>query len=397
MARSDGEFEPNTSRFTKKFSFLEEEGRVGRFFLISFLLILAFFIGTGVGNRVDESIVDSAIDQIQSNSPDGIERSVLERAAIEGALRASGDEWANYFPASTLSELTRVTSNVMTGAGISITKTRSGALRVADVQSNSPAERVGISVGDQLLTFNGKNIQGLPATIVGAMIKAESGKKITLAVSRGTEVIKFLLKTEPVEFRTVDGYQISEGVAYIAISSFSSGTADELARNLDDLDSKNGVILDLRDNPGGLLEEAVHVAELFIGRGVIVSYKVNGEESVLSARNSSPNNAPVVILINRGTSSSAEIVAAAFQDRNRGVVIGERSYGKGSVQEFVTLSDGSKLELTVGLYLTPAGRTIEQVGVEPDLDVSDSEVATKALQILGGLAQLGASQESERK
>ena len=115
---------------------------------------------------------------------------------------------------------------------------------------------------------------------------------------------------------------------------------------------------------------------------------MNGEERVLSASNSKPNTAPIVLLVNRGTSSAAEILAAAFQDRNRGVVIGERSYGKGSVQDFVTLKDGSKLELTVGLYLTPSGRTIEGVGVTPDLDVPDDELSTKALQILGGLSQL---------
>jgi carboxyl-terminal processing protease len=120
----------------------------------------------------------------------------------------------------------------------------------------------------------------------------------------------------------------------------------------------------------------------------VVSYRANGEEKVFSANNPNPSRAPVVLMINKGTTSAAEILAGAFQDRNRGVVIGEKSFGKGSVQEFMTLKDGSKLELTVALYLTPSGRTIEGVGIVPDLSVTNSEIKVKALQILGGLAQL---------
>ena len=149
-----------------------------------------------------------------------------------------------------------------------------------------------------------------------------------------------------------------------------------------------GIILDLRNNPGGLIEEAVKTAQLFIGNGVIVSYQVNGAEKLYKASNSNPISVPLVVLINRNTASSAEIVASAFQDRNRGVVLGERSYGKGSVQEFVTLDDGSKLELTVALYVTPSGRIIDEVGVIPDLEVSSRELNVKALQVLGGLASL---------
>jgi carboxyl-terminal processing protease len=177
-------------------------------------------------------------------------------------------------------------------------------------------------------------------------------------------------------------------VVYVEIASFSRGTAEELKNALNNLNYLSGIILDLRNNPGGLLEEAVAVAQQFIGNGIIVSYQVNGSEKLYKASNSNPINVPLVVMVNRNTASSAEIVAGAFQDRNRGVLIGERTYGKGSVQEFVTLDDGSKLELTVALYVTPSGKVIDEVGIAPDLAVTSRDINIKALQVLGGLSSL---------
>jgi carboxyl-terminal processing protease len=366
----------------------DASNRVSQIFLGVFVIALAFLPGTGVGSRTSESIVDGAISEIIDSAPQEIDRVLLERAAIEGALRASGDEWANYFPITALDKLSQLTANSISGAGISITRTRSGALEIANIQSGSPAEQSGIRVDDQILQVDGKNVQGQRATSVAALIRGRIGREVKIVVRRDTEVLSFMLKAEPVEVKTVEVAQVSEEIAYIEISSFAPQTSLELSTALTSLKTASGIVIDLRDNPGGSIESAVQVAEKFIGRGVIVSYRVNGQERVLSASNSKPNTAPIVLLVNRGTSSAAEILAAAFQDRNRGVVIGEKSYGKGSVQDFVTLKDGSKLELTVGLYLTPSGRTIEGVGVTPDLEVPDDELSTKALQILGGLSQL---------
>jgi carboxyl-terminal processing protease len=191
-----------------------------------------------------------------------------------------------------------------------------------------------------------------------------------------------------VALRTVEASQVTDSVSLIQIASFSSGTADDVKKSLSKLKFKSGVIIDLRNNPGGLIEEAVKVAQLFIGNGVVVSYQVNESEKLFKASNPNPITVPVIIMINRNTASSAEILAGAFQDRNRGVVIGERSYGKGSVQELVTLDNGSKLELTVALYRTPSGRVIEEMGIIPDLEVNSREIGIKALQVLGGLASL---------
>ena len=367
----------------------QRNDRVALTFLGIFVAALFFVLGAGFGNSQGNSLVDGAIDELVSNSTVDVDREILERAAIEGALKASGDGWANYFPTTTLEELNNSTANVLTGIGISIREARSGAIEIASIQENTPAYRNGLEVGDQLLEVNGTDVQGASLTTVAALIRGDLGKEVIIRINRNGSVKVFSLLTERVDIRTVDASQITSGVAYLAINTFASGTSNEFEKALSNLDSSEGVIIDLRDNPGGLIEEAVSIAELFIGRGVVVSYRANGEEKVFSASNPSPSRVPVVLMINKGTTSAAEILAGAFQDRNRGVVVGQTSFGKGSVQEFMTLKDGSKLELTVALYLTPSGRTIEGIGIVPDLRVTDSEIKIKALQILGGLAQLG--------
>ena len=350
--------------------------------------MLLFGAGVQIGSQSGTSTLDQAIKTIIDAGAKDLDRDVLERAAIEGALKASGDQWANYFPKSALEVLDEQNSNVFTGIGVWLNKTRGGQIQIASIQENSPAATSGLNVGDQILEVNGTDVRGASLTSVIALIRADIGKRIELLVSRDDKRVLASLSTEKVALSTVEASQVGRNVALVQIASFSKGTADEVQKSLAELKYSSGIILDLRNNPGGLLEEALRVSQLFIGNGVIVSYQVNGSEKLFKADNPKPISVPVVVMINRNTASSAEIVASAFQDRNRGVIIGERSYGKGSVQEFVTLDDGSKLELTVALYVTPSGKIIDEVGVSPDLEVSSREINIKALQILGGLASL---------
>lgn len=356
--------------------------------ILLIIMGLIFGIGVQVGSKTGTTQVDEAISTILDSGTKQIDREVLERAAIEGALKASGDEWANYFPKSALEVLEEQSSNMFTGIGVWLSKSRGGQVKISSIQEDSPASRSGLSVGDQVLEVNGTDVRGASLTSVIALIRGEVGKRIELLVDREDKRILATLSTEKVAVRTVEASQVTVSVALIEIASFSTGTAADVVESLSKLKFKSGIILDLRNNPGGLIEEAVKVTQLFIGNGVIVSYQVNGNEKLFKASNPKPINAPVILMINRNTASSAEILAGAFQDRNRGVVVGERSFGKGSVQELVTLDDGSKLELTVALYRTPSGRVIEELGIIPDLEVSSSEIGIKALQVLGGLASL---------
>ena len=347
---------------------------------------LVFAIGIQVGESRNSSSVDEAIKSVVESSAKDIDRDVLERAAIEGVLKASGDEWANYFPREALETFEAQSSNSFTGIGIYLSKSRGGVIKITSIQEGSPAANSDLAIGDELVEVNGTQVTGASLASTIALIRADIGKRVDLLVGRNEQRILASIKTGKVQAKSVELTQVSSSVALVEIASFISGTASELSEALKSANYKSGVIIDLRNNSGGLVEEAVAVAEQFIGSGIIVSYKVNESEKVFRAVNSNPIKVPVVVIINRNTASSAEILAGAFQDRNRGVVIGERSYGKGSVQELISLDDGSKLELTVALFLTPSGRIIEEVGITPDLAVAPAEIGLKSLQVLGGLA-----------
>jgi len=362
--------------------------RIRFIFLSAFIAGLTFVLGLGIGNRTGDSVVDNAINRIISNVPNEIDKSAIERAAIEGALKATGDQWANYFPNSALDIFNNRSANQMTGIGIALSKKKTGALEISQILDNSPAGTSQLKVGDQVLEVNGTDVQGASVETALALIRSEIGSAVDISAARGNSKFRVTLKSEKVSLQTVKASQIENSVGYFKISNFATSTYEEMQSAFSQLNTASGAIIDLRNNPGGLIQSAVDVAGLFVKRGVITSYKLADEEKVYSVSNPKPIKVPLVIIVNRNTSSAAEMFAAAMQDRNRGVVIGERTYGKGSVQDFVELKDGSKLEITVALYLTPAGRSIEGVGVTPDLVVKESDLIVKALQILGGLAEL---------
>jgi carboxyl-terminal processing protease len=347
---------------------------------------LVFAIGIQVGDSRNSSSVDEAIRSVVESSAKDIDRDVLERAAIEGVLKASGDEWANYFPREALETFEAQSSNSFTGIGVYLSKSRVGVIKITSIQEGSPAANSGLAIGDELLEVNGTQVTGASLASTIALIRGDIGQQVDLLVARDEKKVLASIKSGKVQAKSVELTQVSSSVALVEIASFISGTANEVSEALKSANYKSGVIIDLRNNSGGFVEEAVAVAEQFIGSGIIVSYKVNESEKIFRAVNSNPIKVPVVVIINRNTASSAEILAGAFQDRNRGVVIGERSYGKGSVQELISLDDGSKLELTVALFLTPSGRIIEEVGITPDLAVAPAEIGLKSLQVLGGLA-----------
>lgn len=361
-------------------------------------LIVAFAIGDQVGQARHKSPVDESISKILKKNPAAPEKRVLQRAAIEAVLKATGDQWANYFPQASAKTFSQNLQGRYSGIGIWLRKNSSGVIEVSSVQKNSPAFDAGIKPLDSLLEINGFTIEGSSIPTAVALLRGTSGSSVQLQLEHNQKPYRVNVKRDGVLTGDVNANQIAPGVVYIQVSAITTNVAGESAIALGKYSHKNGIILDLRDNPGGLLDEATSLAQIFLSEGPIVSYTRKGSsDRVITSANQNPEIAPMTVLINRSTSSSAEVISGALQDRNRAVILGEKSYGKGTVQEVLPLSDGSKLEFTVGKYRTPSGRIIDQVGISPDLLVPENLTITKALQVLTGLAALDKGQNTSGK
>jgi carboxyl-terminal processing protease len=357
--------------------------------VVSLLLILTFAIGDFVGQSRIRTPVDEAISKVLNKGDKPVDKKILQRAAIEAVLKASGDQWANYFPKSSVKTFQQTLQGRYSGIGIWLRKNSSGVLEVSSVQKDSPAAMAGIKVLDSLLEVNGNSMDGVSIPTAVAQLRGASNAPVQLLLERNQNPFKVSVERAAVLTGDVTANQIAPGVAYIQISAFTSNVASDVKLALVKYKHSKGIILDLRDNPGGLINEAVDTASLFLGEGTVVSYSRKGDSDVLlSSHNTSADASPMTVLINRSTASSAEAVTGALQDRNRAVILGEKSYGKGTVQEISNLSDGSQLEITIGKYRTPSGRIIDQIGITPDLLVADNEVISKSVQVLGGLASI---------
>ena len=362
--------------------------------IASFAIILAFALGDYVGQSRNKSPVEQSISKILAKSPTPLKRNTLERAAIEAVLKASGDQWANYFPQESVEELTQTLEGRYSGIGIWLRKNKSGVLEVSSVQANSPAATAGVKVLDSLIDVNGVGLEGASVATAIAALRGAPNTKVSIGLERNQDSIRLELTRQSILNGDVVAYQLAKKVIYIQISSITSQVANDVAIALAKYPHTRGIVLDLRDNPGGLLNVAVDVASQFLSEGTIVSYsRKNDSEIVLESKNKNPDSAPMTVLISRATASAAEVIAGALQDRNRAVIIGEKSYGKGTVQEIIDLVDGSKLEITIGKYRTPNGRVIEQVGIAPDLLIPDEEEISKALLVLSGLSAISSDKK----
>jgi len=357
----------------------------------SFAIILSFAIGDYIGQSRNKSPVEESISKILSKTPTPLKRSNLERAAIEGALKASGDQWANYFPQESVQNLNQTLEGRYSGIGIWLRKNKSGILEVSSVQPNSPAAKAGIKVLDALVDINGVGMDGASIATAIAALRGRPNTKLQISLERNQDPIRLEILRESIFNGDVVAYQLASKVVYIQISSISSQVSNDVSVALEKFPHSQGIVLDLRDNPGGLLSVAVDIASHFLNEGTIVSYaRKNASEVILESMNRNADAAPMTVLINRSTASAAEVIAGALQDRNRAVILGERSYGKGTVQEIINLTDGSKLEITIGKYRTPNGKVIDQVGISPDLLVPENEEIKKALLVLSGLSSITA-------
>jgi carboxyl-terminal processing protease len=342
--------------------------------------------------KPQRSVIDEAADRIQAKAARPVDRSVLERAAVEGMLKALGDRWSTYYGPAEFSSFQDSLEGRYSGVGLWIRQGFDGTFLVASVQDGSPAAAAGLRAGDELRSVDGQSVAASSVADVVASLRGTDGTTVRLGIHRAGGEVAVQLARATVATDDVTVEKLKNAVLRLRVDAFTRGVGRQVRAALDADASaySNGIVLDLRDNPGGLLDEAVEVASAFLDGGAVVSYeRRNDGLKTLDALGKGNTDTPLVVLVDAGTASAAEVVAGTLQDRNRAVIVGTKTFGKGSVQEPSTLSDGSALELTVGRYLLPSGRSIDGVGLEPDVEVSPdaspSVAEKRAVEVLVGL------------
>ncbi len=298
--------------------------------------------------------------------------------AISGMV-SSLDPFSAFFPPDKYKEFMQETEGEFGGIGIEISMEKGRPIVVAPIEG-TPAYRAGLRAGDVIIAVDGEDTFGKSLLEIVRKIRGKPGTKVTLTIMRKgvekpfkVEITRAIIRIESVKWTKY------EDLGYIKIIQFQHNTALDLRKAIRDLLNKDirGLILDLRNNPGGLLSEAVKVSDLFLPEGKLIVYTKGrgGEEDKYYAKEPPlvPESLPVVVLINKGSASASEIVTGALKDHGRAIVIGEKSFGKASVQNIIPLEDGSALKLTVAYYYTPNGNLIHKKGIAPDVEVSMDE------------------------
>jgi carboxyl-terminal processing protease len=339
------------------------------------------------------TVLDEAADRLAADAAEPVSRAELDRAAINGMLERLNDRWAHYYNAREYDDFQGRLNGRYSGVGLWLgTADGESTVRIASVQPDSPAERAGVRSGDIITAVGDDPVVGWPLSKIATALRGEPSSGVELVVRRGAAQLRFHLVRAAVRTGDVTVRQPAAHVQVIRLSAFTRGVAREVRevmRRSGDRHSA-GVLLDLRGNPGGLLDEAVATASAFLPGGPVVTYERRGAaRRQLHADGTGDTRTPLVVLVDAGTASAAEVVAGSLLDRDRAVLVGSRTFGKGSIQEPVRLPDGSAIELTVGRYRTPAGRTLDGVGLEPDVvvsaDRSPREAEQRALTVLQGL------------
>lgn len=327
------------------------------------------------------AVLDDAASQISHDALHPVSKGMLEAAAIRAMLDAADDEWGSWGDAS---------SATGSYAGVGLWLRREGTtVEVSQVAEHGPAESAGIAVGDVLLAVDGRPTAGFSAAQAAAALRGRAGSQVRVVVAREGNSRSLALTRQVMASPGVRAEMASSHVGRIVVPAFGHGTAAEVRRAVRDLVAKEatGIVLDLRGNPGGLLSEAVETAGVFLDGGDVVTYSRRDEQPQrLHAAPGGDTRTPLVVLVDGGTASAGEVVAGALQDRGRAVVVGGRTFGKGTVQEPHRLADGSSLALTVARYVLPSGRSVEGVGIEPDIQVAGARAAfARAVEVLTGL------------
>jgi len=352
--------------------------------LISFFVAVSMFLNGNSGEvkaDTDEvyeniEIFTEVLRQIEKNYVEPQESKELIYGAIRGMVR-SLDAHSSFMTKEEYQDLMMETRGSFSGVGIEIT-IKDNILTVVSPIEGTPAYEAGIKAGDKIVKIEDKSTQDMTMMDAVKNIRGTKGTKVKLTIMREGEEkpLEFSITRDVIPLRSVRHYLLAPEIGYVRISNFRSKTTDDLESSLDELEKDRklkGLILDLRNNPGGLLNQAVDVSDVFLDSGVIVSTRGrNSSQNVeaMAHKNGEPRDYPIIVLVNSGSASAAEIVAGALQDNKKALILGTRTFGKGSVQTILPLSDGSGLRLTTARYYTPSGKSIQLSGITPDIELS---------------------------
>jgi carboxyl-terminal processing protease len=320
------------------------------------------------------------LDLVERNYVRDVTQNDLINGAVKGLLQGL-DPHSTFMSADEYKEMQQTTSGEFFGVGIEISMENGQVVVVTPIE-DTPAFRAGLQTGDVVLSINGQSTQELSLQEVVSRIRGPKGSEVELTILhsdvKSPQTVRIVRDAIPLT--SVKSKKLEDGYYWIRLTRFSERTTEEMREAFKNAEKESksaggikGIVLDLRNNPGGLLDQAVSISDVFLQEGVIVSIKGRREntEHVYEAKNQSDDvRAPMVALINAGSASASEIVAGALRDQKRALIIGDRSFGKGSVQKIIPLSDGSGLKLTVALYYTPSGSSIQAEGIVPDMEVA---------------------------
>ncbi len=316
---------------------------------------------------------------IERNYVDNVSQVKLINNAIKGMV-SSLDPHSSYMTKDEYKELKIMTTGKFGGLGMVVTM-KNGMLTVVSPIEDTPAYKAGIKAKDIIIKINGESTLGMTLEQAVKKLRGKPGTKVRLTILREGETKPIVVEiTRAVIHVKSVKYKKYGNVGYVKITQFQDGTTKELKKALDKLGKIDGLVLDLRNDPGGLLREAVSVCDLFLKKGVIVSIRGRRKNQVkyFYAHDDGDEPAyPIVVLINAGTASAAEIVSGCLKDNRRAIIMGVRSFGKGSVQSIIPLGDGSALRLTTAKYYTPSGTSIQAVGIEPEIVVHQAKLVVE--------------------
>ena len=344
-------------------------------FLISFAQI-ANSSENDIYKKID--LFGEVLEKINKEYVDEINQSDSMDSAIDGLLQ-SLDPYSSYMSPEIFNEMQTETSGEFGGLGIEVGM-ESGVVKVISPIDDTPASRAGIKAGDYIVKINDTQVQGKSLTEAVELMRGPVGSGIELTIRRRGEkkALNFTIIREIIEVKSVKADILEKNIGYMRLTSFNENSGEQIKKEIKNLEKNKDVkayILDLRNNPGGLLSQAIKISDFFLDNGEIVSTKSRkaSENRKWFAKNGDLiNGKTLLVLINYGSASASEIVAGALKDHKRAILLGENSYGKGSVQSIIPLKNKGAIRLTVAKYYLPSGKSISEIGVSPDIEINEA-------------------------